>query len=318
METLYLTETGGGGRCFFNSLYYALRERNLLVNLEAIGITQVTTLQQFTYIIRGILVDRLDKEDACNTYFEQVKAITVSGTTIDTSSLEDLLQPWEITIFKKNIRNPQQFCKEWLETINENVTYVSNVMIQTIKNLLLEAGITLITITDIDPILRNSVKDRILTDPIKGTYTTYIIRNDFPRYNPNEPVIYLVNETYGSGHFKFFSIFNISDEKYKQNRVNLSAALPDIYFSNPEIQQRFLAEKSRSIQSDVSRGKANEFFKTYGGSRRRSGSRLRSRLRSRSGSRLRSRLRSRRRSGSRSKRRSVRRLKTHKRSQRRS
>ena len=185
-------------------------------------------------------------------------------------------------------------------------------MIQTIKNLLLEAGITLITITDIDPILRNSVKDRILTDPIKGTYTTYIIRNDFPRYNPNEPVIYLVNETYGSGHFKFFSIFNISDEKYKQNRVNLSAALPDIYFSNPEIQQRFLAEKSRSIQSDVSRRKANEFFKTYGGSRRRSGSRLRSRRRSGRRSV------SRRRSGSRSKRRSVRRLKTHKRSHKRS
>ena len=22
METLYLTETGGGGRCFFNSLYF--------------------------------------------------------------------------------------------------------------------------------------------------------------------------------------------------------------------------------------------------------------------------------------------------------
>ena len=268
METLYLTETGGGGRCFFNSLYYALRERNLLNNLEAIGITQVTTLQQFTYIMRGILVDRLD-QGVCNTYFEQIKNISVSGTRVDTSSLEGLLQPWEIKIFEKNIRNPQQFCKEWLETINENITYVSDVMIQTIKELLLEVGITLETITDNDPVLRNAVTETLLTDPIKGTYTTYIIQNDFPIYNPEEPKIYLVNETYGGGHFKFFSQFNISNEQYKQNKINLSAALPDVRFSNPAEQQRFLSEKTRASNEDTARRKVNEFFKKYGGRTRR-------------------------------------------------
>jgi hypothetical protein len=195
-EFLYVKDAGGGGDCFFFSVYEALKERNLMKKIKI----SAGTKEDFNIMMRSIVVNSLDK-GTCDTIFFNMQEFSVGNDDLR-DVFGDTYQQWELDIFAKYRyeHTSDNFCLEWLHNIRQPKKWISNQVINQVEHILKELGVNLIVITDRDPMLRMAERNS------KG-YITVAYLN---KYDPINPTIYLLNETYVDGHFKYFSNSRLS------------------------------------------------------------------------------------------------------------
>ena len=190
-EFLYVKDAGGGGDCFFFSVYEALKERNLMEKIKIYAPTK----EIFNIMMRSIVVHSLDK-GTCDEVFRNMQEFSVGNDDLR-DVFGDTYQSWELGIFNKYRyeHTSDNFCFEWLHYIRQPGIWISNQVVNQVQYILKELGVNLTVITDRDPMLRMAERNS------KG-YITVAYLN---KYDPTNPTIYLLNETYVDGHFKYFS-----------------------------------------------------------------------------------------------------------------
>lgn len=190
-EFLYVKDAGGGGDCFFFSVYEALKERNLMKKIKI----SAGKKEDFNIMMRSIVVNSLDK-GTCDTIFFNMQEFSVGNEDLR-DVFGDTYQQWELDIFEKYRyeHTSDNFCLEWLHYTRQPKMWISNQVVNQVQHILKELGVNLIVITDRDPMLRMAERNA------KG----YITAAYLNKYDPTNPTIYLLNETYVDGHFKYFS-----------------------------------------------------------------------------------------------------------------
>jgi hypothetical protein len=190
-EFLYVKDAGGGGDCFFFSVFEALKERNLMKKIKI----SAGTKDDFNILMRHIVANSLDK-GTCDEIFGNMQDVSAGNDDVY-EVFGDTYQSWELDIFAKYRyeHTSDNFCADWLYAIRQPGTWISNQVVAQVQHILKELGVTLLVITDRDPILRLAERNAL------GYITTAYLK----KYDPRYPTIYLLNETYVDGHFKYFS-----------------------------------------------------------------------------------------------------------------
>ena len=194
-----LYDAGGGGNCFYYSVFNALNEDKLLGKLQtALESELLDTLNKvnFNITMRTIVGDYLNTPAgitiftnfynfmtiSLNAYYEEHKRIDVN----DFCNKHAEYLPWLIKLYGSS-RSFNQFKEAVIENIKKNGTYVQSLEIEIVKHLLKKAGIHLF-------VLQN--KDQ-----------TYLIKKQqLSDETSPSPAIYIYNDPYGQGHFQWFKV----------------------------------------------------------------------------------------------------------------
>ena len=190
---VYLKEAGGDGNCFFNSIYDAANEENLLERIYNAYNTSSKPVDKISFVkyIRDLVARKINQDDTglrtAYEIFEQSDIKNKITLEEDTGYILDDFQPWLIELYK-NSKNFEEFKMNVINTIRNSSNYIQGLEYDITKDLLEYASIELKS----HKFDNTKSKDPGITELNK-------LNND------NIPVIHLLNETFHKGHFKYFS-----------------------------------------------------------------------------------------------------------------
>ena len=217
-------DAGGEGNCFYFSLYKALKERDLIKNLEeTYRIGRYVSKQTFNKYFR-MLISRQLSIDIMRETFILVKEVfdNNSGLSITEISHRTELQSWLITDFINSNHSLTSFTNLVKKSILISGREVQSLEVNLAIQLLARAGISLVIIKKIVPMRKKSQRELKVSGLTLNTNERKMLANydNQSTYNINEreiplpfnlpiengvqPIIYLISSPI-EGHYTYFS-----------------------------------------------------------------------------------------------------------------
>jgi len=218
------TDAGGKGNCFYFSLYEALKERDLIKNLEeTYSIGRYVSKETFNKYFRMLISSQLST-DIMRETFIVLKEVFDNNSDLSIAEISHRteLQSWLIKDFINSNSSLMSFTNLVKKSIMIRGREVQSLEVNLAIKLLALAGISLVIIKKIVPTRKKSQRELKISGLSLNTNERKMLANydNQPTYNINEreiqmpfnlpienggqPIIYLISSPI-EGHYTYFS-----------------------------------------------------------------------------------------------------------------